>query len=293
MYDAQGNQIGVFREFDLTIPMKKEDVPQVLKNAVVAAEDRRFWVHEGVDPEGLVRAALTNYREGTVVQGGSTITQQYVKARYLTTERTLSRKLNEAVLATRVERELADELGSVHAAKEEILFRYLDETYFGSGAYGAGAAAQTYFHKDVKDLTISEAATIAGVIPSPSKFGPRDNILLAEAGRERVLRSMFDEGMISQHEFDQAWAQPLWYVGFGFPQEGQQVTRRLAAARIGGEPVSLLRRLRTEVPDRSIHRRVRPGRSGSRSLYRGGLRIDTTHRPAPAGAGRGLRSTTS
>jgi penicillin-binding protein 1A len=278
VYDAQGNQIAVFREFDLTVPMKKDDVPQVLKNAVVAAEDRRFWVHEGIDPQGLVRAALSNYREGTVVQGGSTITQQYVKARYLSTERTLSRKLNEAVLATRVERELADELGSSRAAKEEILFRYLDETYFGGGSYGAGAAAQTYFRKDVKNLTASEAATIAGVIPSPSKLGPRDNILLAEAGRQRVLRSMFDEGMISQQEFDQAWAQPLWYVGFGLPQEGQQVTLVYPPQESGASQYPYFVDYVQKYLIDQYTAEFGP-EEAARLVYRGGLRIDTTIDP--------------
>ena len=136
------------------------------------------------------------------------------------------------MLATRVERELADELGSAHAAKEEILFRYLDETYFGSGAYGAGAAAQTYFRKDVKDLTISEAATIAGVIPSPSKFGPRDNILLAEAGRERVLRSMLDEGMISQQRVRSGLVADAVVPGIRLPARGSAGHRRVPAAGV-------------------------------------------------------------
>jgi penicillin-binding protein 1A len=278
VYDAQGNEIGVFREFDLTIPMAREDVPEVLKNAVVAAEDRRFWVHEGIDPEGLVRAAFTNYREGEVVQGGSTITQQYVKARYLTTDRTIARKLNEAVLATRVEREMADDLGSTRAAKEEILFRYLDETYFGGGAYGAGAAAQTYFRKDVKDLTLSEAATIAGIIPSPSKFGPRDNVLLAEAGRARVLRSMLDEGMISQQEHDEAVAQTLWYLGFGFPTDGQPVTLVYPLPEAGASQypyfVDYVQKYLLDLFTQEYG-----AEDGPRLLFRGGLRIDTTIDP--------------
>lgn len=278
VYDADGNQIAVFRKFDLTVPMQREDVPEVLKNATVAAEDRRFWTHGGIDPEGLVRAAFTNYREGTVVQGGSTITQQYVKARYLTTERTISRKLNEAVLATRVERELTDELGSAHAAKEEILFRYLDETYFGGGAYGAGAAAQTYFRKDVKDLTISEAATIAGIIPSPSQFGPRDNILLAEAGRQRVLRSMRDEGMISQQEFDQAYGQALWYLGFGLPAEGQNVTVVYPPPEAGASEypyfVDYVQKYLI-----NLYTTEFGAEEAARLIYRGGLRIESTIDP--------------
>ena len=295
VYDAAGNEIGVFREFDLTIPMQKQDVPQVLKDAVVAAEDRNFWTHEGIDPEGLVRAALTNYREGEVVQGGSTITQQYVKARYLTTERTLSRKLNEAVLATRVERELADELGSVQAMKEEILFRYLDETYMGGGAYGAGAAAESYFRKPVKDLTLSEAATLAGVIPSPSDTGPRDNILVAESGRQRVLKAMLDEGMISQLQFDEAFAQPLWYVGFGLPALGQQVTLVFPPPDAGaGQYPYFVDYVRRYLTDRFTF--LYGTEEASRLVFRGGLRIETTIDPrlqgyADAAVSQGLRGT--
>jgi penicillin-binding protein 1A len=295
VYDAAGNQIGVFREFDLTIPMQKDDVPQVLKDAVVAAEDRNFWTHEGIDPEGLIRAAFENYREGEVVQGGSTITQQYVKARYLTTERTIARKLNEAVLATRVEREMAEELGSVRAAKEEILFRYLDETYMGGGAYGAGAAAETYFRKPVKDLTLSEAATLVGTIPSPSETGPRENILAAEAGRKRVLQSMLDEAMISQDQFDEAWTQNLWYLGFGFPEAGQPVTAIYPPPEGGATQfpyfVDYVKRYLTDQFSFWYGQD-----EGPKLLYRGGLRIEATIDPrlqgyAEAAVAQGLRGT--
>jgi penicillin-binding protein 1A len=93
VYDADGNEIAEFRAFDLTVPIRYRDIPQVVKDAVVAIEDRRFWEHRGVDPEGLIRAAITNFEEGRVVQGGSTITQQYVKNTYTTGERDLNRKL--------------------------------------------------------------------------------------------------------------------------------------------------------------------------------------------------------
>ena len=217
VYDANGNQIGSFRQFDLNIPLTKADIPQVMKDAVVAAEDHKFWTHKGVDPEGLIRAGITNYREGETVQGGSTITQQLVKNVYLTGERSVSRKLNEAVLATRLERDLTDQLGSRRAAKEEILFRYLNTTYFGSGAYGAEAAAQSYFRKDLKDLNISEAATLAAIIPAPSKYGPRDDLFTSEARRGQVLDEMHDQGMISDAEWSDAKAKFLWPYGFGDP----------------------------------------------------------------------------
>jgi penicillin-binding protein 1A len=268
VYDVFGNEIAVFREFDLTVPMTKDNVPQVLKDAVIASEDRNFWTHRGIDPEGLFRAALTNYREGTVVQGGSTITQQYVKERYLTSERTISRKLNEAVLATRVERDLADEYGSERAAKEEILFRYLDQTYFGGGAYGAGAAAQTYFRKDITQLTLSEAALLAGVIPAPSKFGPRENFFLAEGRRQDVLKAMLDEQMITQAQFDEAFAQPVWYAGFGFPDGPVTLVHPAPSGGATAHHYFV-----------DYVRRYLEDRYGHDLVIRGGLRIETTIDP--------------
>jgi membrane peptidoglycan carboxypeptidase len=270
VYDVYGNEIGVFREFDLTVPMQKEDVPQVLKDAVIASEDRKFWSHRGIDPEGLFRAALANYREGDVVQGGSTITQQYVKERYLTAERSLERKLNEAVLATRVEQDLRNELGSDRAAKEEILFRYLDQTYFGGGAYGAGAAAQSYFRKDVSQLTLSEAALLAGVIPAPTRYGPRENFFIAEARRQDVLKAMLDEELITQDEFDQAFAEPVWYLGFGPPDpEGTfTIVHPPPDSGASAHPyfVDYVRRYLSE-------------RYGDEVVFKGGLRIETTIDP--------------
>lgn len=274
VYDAYGTEIGSFREFDLTSNMTKADIPQVLKDAVVAAEDRSFWTHRGIDPQGLFRAAWTNYEEGTVVQGGSTLTQQYVKQTYLTSERTVVRKLNEAVLATRVERELTEELGSSRAAKEEIMFRYLDQTYFGGGAYGAGAAAQTYFRKDVKDLTLSEAALLAGVIPSPSRLGPRDNPFAAETARAQVLADMLEVGSITQAQHDEALAQPVWYLAYGPPPTDGPYTFVQQPPVNGASAypyfVDYVRQYLIE-------------RYGPEVVYRGGLKIETTLDPVLQG----------
>jgi len=190
LFDTNGAPIGEFRQFDLSVPVIPDDIPQVLKDAVVAAEDHTFWTHKGIDLEGLSRAAVANYNEERVVQGGSTITQQYVRAKFLNNQKTFERKLNEVLLATRVERELIDKLGSEHAAKEEILFQYLSTTYFGGGAYGVGAAAQTYFRKPVKELDASEAATLVAMIPAPSKYDPRINPKVADERRVEVLRQM-------------------------------------------------------------------------------------------------------
>jgi penicillin-binding protein 1A len=217
VYDAAGNQIATFRRFDISVPMTEKQVPQVLKDAVIANEDRKFWTHRGVDPEGMVRAAIADYTSGKVEQGASTITQQYVRAVYLNDAKTVQRKLNEAVLATRLERDLTKQLGSQHAAKEMILFRYLNTTYFGDGAYGAAAAAESYFHVSVAHLNVSQAAALASIIPSPSRYGPREDLFGAETRRVRVLDEMRDQGMITPAQYAQAKAQYLWPAGFGNP----------------------------------------------------------------------------
>ena len=140
------------------ISVETDRIPQVLVDAVLAAEDRTFFEHGGVDPAGILRALVTNLQQGGVSQGGSTITQQYVKNVYLTQERTITRKIKEAALAVRVEREIP---------KQEILTRYLNTIYLGRGAYGVEAASRAYFGKNVDELTLPEAAYLAGLIRSP------------------------------------------------------------------------------------------------------------------------------
>lgn len=258
--DAAGNEIADFRAFELTVPIRYRDIPQVVKDAVVAIEDRRYWEHQGVDPEGLVRAAVANFEQGEVVQGGSTITQQYVKNTYTTGERDVARKLREALIATRLERELT---------KDEILFRYLDTVYFGDGAYGIGAAAESYFGKPVSQLTLSEAALLAGTIASPGRYGPRVNAETANDRRLLVLRTMRQQDLISRRQFVQARRQDLWYAPFGPPPGPATVIQ--APPRNGA----------TAYPYFVDYvRRVMEERYGHRQLYRGGLRIETTLDPA-------------
>jgi penicillin-binding protein 1A len=223
---ARGEQIASFREFELALPMRREDVPVVLKEAVVAAEDRQFWTHKGVDPTGIVRAAYVDLSSGATRQGASTITQQVVREKYLSREQTIERKFNEVLLATRYERDLSDlvsrETGltgdaAEREAKERILYDYLSQSYFGGGAYGAAAAAETYFHKHVQDLTASEAATLVGILPSPTAFSPRQNFALAETHRREVLNSMFEVGALTDGDYALALEQELWWAGFGAP----------------------------------------------------------------------------
>ncbi|MEY2468562.1 MAG: penicillin-binding protein, partial [Actinomycetota bacterium] len=208
VYDVDGNEIAVFREFDQNIPVKTADLPINLKQAVIASEDRNFYEHSGVDLRGSFRALWADVRGGRVVQGGSTITQQYVKNVYTGNERTLTRKVKEAILANRVDRKLS---------KDEILFRYLNTIYLGEGAYGVGAASETYFRKAIKDITLSEAALLAAIIPAPSVYQPRGNPDGANTRRLNVLKKMQDQGYITADEYNTATAEVVWPVTRGKP----------------------------------------------------------------------------
>src|SRR6476619_8005576 len=198
--DADGNEIAVYRQFDTNIPISQSDIPQVLKDAVVSAEDKHFYDHGGVDVGATVRALIDDLQSGEVVQGGSTITQQYVKNAFTNGERTIGRKIQEAILAGQLDRQLD---------KDTILYRYLSTIYFGSGSYGVGAAAQTYFRMPVSQLGLSEAALLAGVIPSPSKYSPLVDPAAAEQRRRLVLDEMLEQGRITQAAHDLTLQVPI------------------------------------------------------------------------------------
>ncbi|MEY2418185.1 MAG: penicillin-binding protein, partial [Actinomycetota bacterium] len=208
VYDAKGNEIAVLREFDQHISVKSGEIPIALKQAVVSSEDKHFYKHSGIDPRGSLRALVADLRGHRVEQGGSTITQQYVKNAYTNRERTITRKVREAILANQVDRKYS---------KGEILYRYLNTIYLGDGAYGVGAAAETYFHKAVKDLTLSESALLAGIIPAPSAYEPRGNPDVANIRRVHVLDLMLKEGYITQPAHDAAVAETVWPVTKGKP----------------------------------------------------------------------------
>ena len=172
------------------------DEKPFIGQAVIAAEDREFYKHNGVSFRGIVRAAWANVTGGGVVQGGSTITQQYVKQAVLQDpERTITRKVKEAVLAIKLERRYS---------KREILGFYLNTIYLGRGSYGFEAAAESYFAKDADELTLGEAAFLAGIIPAPERYQPDENQQLARDRRDGVLRSMVSEGFITQAQADKA-----------------------------------------------------------------------------------------
>jgi penicillin-binding protein 1A len=208
VYDVDRNEIAIFREFEQSIPVQRGDIPLHLKQAVVAVEDRNFYTHGGVDVRGTFRAFWADVRNQRFVQGGSTITQQYVKNAYTGRRRTLVRKVREAVLAAQLDRQVD---------KDEILFRYLSTIYLGDGAYGVGAASESYFRKPVSQLTLSEAALLAGVIPAPSRYTPRGNPAGAEAKRRFVLQRMHQLGYITFEQLSEAHSQGIWLAGSGEP----------------------------------------------------------------------------
>lgn len=166
-------------------------IPPRVVNAVIATEDRRFWSHWGIDPAGFARAVFVNLRAGRFAQGGSTLTQQLAKNLFLSPERTLARKVEELVLAFWLELRLS---------KQEILELYLNRVYFGGGAYGIEAAAQRYFDKSARELALSEAAIIAGLLKAPSRYAPTSNPRLAIMRGNSVLAKMREAGFISAAE---------------------------------------------------------------------------------------------
>ncbi len=211
VYDAYGREIAIFREFDQRLPLEEGQVPEVLKQAVISMEDRTFYSNSGVDLSANLRALIANIRGQEIAQGGSTITQQYVKGAYVGTERTYERKIKEAILARQLDR-LVD--------KDEIIFKYLDSIFLGEGVIGVGAASMSYFRKPVSELTLSESALLAGLIPAPSRYEPRGNPAAAEDRRVLVLDTMLGEGYITPDEHLEALDQRVWLTSKGTPPRG-------------------------------------------------------------------------
>jgi penicillin-binding protein 1A len=176
------------------------DVPPHLAQAIIAIEDRRFHEHGGIDVRGMVRAAFRNLQAGGTREGGSTITQQLARLMFLSQERTLKRKAQEAMLAIWLEHQLS---------KEEILVRYLNTAYFGAGAYGVDAAAKRYFGKTAKELSLGEAAMLAGLVRAPSQLAPTRRFDAARERAELVLAAMVETGAISAQDGEAARKQPV------------------------------------------------------------------------------------
>jgi len=175
--------------------ISSDELPRHLKEAVIAVEDRRFYEHNGFDYIRMIRAFFTNLRAGRIVEGGSTISQQYVKNAYLYPDRTLNRKIKEAYLTIELEK---------NHSKDEILAMYLDRIYFGSGSFGIEEASRLYFDTEPSQLDLSQSALLAGVIRAPEVYSPLNNLELSINRRNRVLEMMFEQNLIDKKEYIEA-----------------------------------------------------------------------------------------
>ena len=250
IYDGDGNLLAVIdREVSRrTVPLNR--IPEVVQQAVITAEDRKFYTHEGYDVEGISRALVANIQAGGVTEGGSTITQQLAKSE-VGNERTLERKASELLYALALEDRFS---------KEELLERYLNQVYFGSRAYGIAAAAEEFFHTRPRDLKVHQGALLASLIRSPNSADPRDHPELAMQRRNAVLRAMADEGYIERERLPKLLERPLGVKESSFPR-----TRR--------QPHVI------DAVERELLRRKAFGKNRKqreRLLYYGGIRITTT-----------------
>ena len=241
VFSADGTVIHEFYE-EKRIPIPLQEIPDFLKKAVIVVEDKRFYSHWGVDFMGILRAFYVNIRSGDIVQGGSTITQQLARNLFLTTEKTLSRKIREAILALEIERTYS---------KDEILEMYFNQVYFGSGAYGIEAAAQTYFGKHASELTLDEGTLLAGIPRWPTRYSPNLNLEAALERRATVLDLMVKEAFLSPTEAEAAKASPVIL-------KGRDQKENVASY--------FVEYIRKELEDRFGYNR----------LYRGGLNIYTS-----------------
>jgi penicillin-binding protein 1A len=258
IYDRNGNVIATLVGANQDVPVSESDIPALLKEAVISDEDRNFYRHGGVDLRGTLRALVADLRNKKVVQGGSTITQQYVKLAYTGSQRNVARKVREAILASQLDRQVS---------KDEILYRYLTLVYFGDGYTGVGAAAQGYFRVDVGQLDASQAATLAGLIPAPSARAPRENLTAAEAGRELVLAKMHDQGYLTDGQYEQAMSERLVLAASGAPPAQTTVVYPVPSTTVAYPDFVdyVTRWLLTRFPPSMV--------------YGGGLRVQTTLDP--------------
>jgi penicillin-binding protein 1A len=241
VYSGEGRLLAEFFLENRT-PVALENVPESLIRALIATEDTRFYTHPGIDYRGIARAMYRNVRAGKVLEGGSTLTQQLAKVLFLTPERSYTRKVKEMALALRIEQ---------HYTKREILSLYLNQIYFGSGAYGVEAAAQIYFGKSVRELDIAESALLAGLPRSPKYYSPFKFTKSALRRRAHVLNRMAAAGLITAQQADEAKKAPL-------PVR--------AGVKAGGPAPYFVEYVRQRVEERF----------GSSILYSGGLNIHTS-----------------
>ncbi len=192
-YDINGDELSVFSGENLV--SENESIPRTVKNAFIAVEDKRFYEHNGIDTKALARAFFNNIKSFSFKEGASTISQQLIKNTHLSNEKTIRRKLIEFKLTRRLEKEFT---------KEEILQMYLNTIYFGKNSYGITSAARNYFNKNVEDLSLSEAATLAGIVKAPSAYSPVENKDKCKSRRNLVLKLMLEQNMISEENYSSA-----------------------------------------------------------------------------------------
>lgn len=200
VFDSHGRLITTLHSDQNRLPIDINKVPQNLQNAFIAAEDNRFYEHIGIDPIGIFRAIFANLTNRGIAQGGSTITQQLAKNAFLSQEQTLKRKIQEAMLALEIEHKYS---------KKEILEMYMNQIYFGQGAYGIQTAAKTYFNKDVNELSLTQCAMLAGLPKSPNYYSPFNNLNEAKKRKNVVLDQMVKYGYVSAAEAEDAKNQDL------------------------------------------------------------------------------------
>ncbi len=202
LYASNGRTVlAVLRGDENRVLLKTEDIAPIMRQAIVSVEDQRFYEHNGIDLRGVARALWADVRSQSIVEGGSTITQQFVKNAYIRNEQTLARKVREAALAWQLEKQWN--------SKDRILTAYLNTIYFGNGAYGIQQAARVYFRKSAKYLDLHEAALLAGLPADPSRYDPATSPRRAKERRRHVLSMMLDQGKIPQRDFDRADKAPL------------------------------------------------------------------------------------
>ncbi|MBQ8536373.1 MAG: PBP1A family penicillin-binding protein [Clostridia bacterium] len=200
IYDKDGNYITALKGSEHRILVTLEEIPLYVQQAFLAAEDLRFYKHPGFDIVRIFGAVMANLRSGSYAQGASTITQQLVKLSHLSSQKTIARKLEEIYLAVQMERQFT---------KDQILEMYLNYIYFGNGAYGLQTASQAYFSKDVQELTLAQAASLAATIKAPSAYAPHTSPENNKERRGYILSTMLAEGMITQEAYDEAIAEEI------------------------------------------------------------------------------------
>jgi penicillin-binding protein 1A len=243
IYDRDGNVLAdFFIEKRILVPLT--EVPMHVQQATIAAEDSRFYTHHGVDLVGIMRALTVNLRARGTKEGASTITQQVARSLFLNNERTMTRKLREAILAYRIEQ---------HYSKDQILEMYLNQIFYGHNAYGIEAAAQLYFNKSAKDLTLNEGTLIAGLPPAPNLYSPLKKPQTSVKRREHVLKRMVEEGYLTVDEANEV------------NQESLVIDARRSTTQVTRAPY-FVEHVRQYLEDKY----------GPTALYRGGFAVETT-----------------